>query len=82
MTKNCSEIEEESSEQHENKIRGKRNLFEQFVELKAATNGVGESIYLKEKNSSKKLDLNIVKSGKVPLCLEIVFFKIKNCITF
>jgi hypothetical protein len=20
--------------------------------------------------------------GKVPLCLEIVFFKIKNCITF
>ncbi len=22
------------------------------------------------------------KNGKVPLCLEIVFFKIKNCITF
>jgi hypothetical protein len=25
---------------------------------------------------------NALSIGKVPLCLEIVFFKIKNCITF
>ena len=37
-TKNCSEIEEESSEQQEKKVRGKRNLFELFVELYASTN--------------------------------------------
>ena len=40
-----------------------RNLFEQFVELQASTNGVGESIYFKVNKFTEKIGFKYCEIG-------------------